>query len=89
MASAVHIPISELPAETKTLIDRVLMGEEIVVDADGAAVRLSRSFGRTAPEILADPTIKWSNAVPDENWARDLEEIIASRKLPERDPWAE
>lgn len=89
MATAVHIPITDLPLETKTLINRVLMGEEIVVDADGAAVRLSRSSARTVADILADPQIHWSDAVPDADWGRDLEDIIVSRKLPERDPWAE
>jgi len=89
MASAVHIPISELSPEIKSLVDRALMGEEIVFDADGVAVTLSRSYGRTAAKIFADPSIQWSNAVPDEKWTEDLEAIIALRKLPERDPWAE
>ena len=89
MASAVHIPISELSPEMKSLVDRALRGEEIVFDADGIAVRLARSYGRSTAEILADPSIAWSDAVPDDTWGADLEAIIASRKLPERDPWAE
>jgi len=88
MAAATHIPISELSPETKSLVNRVLVGEEIVVDADGAAVRLSRSHSSTLSEILADPNFKWSCAIPDENFAKDLEDIVAERKLPWRDPWA-
>jgi len=89
MASAVHIPVSKLSPETKSLVDRALRGEEIVFDGDGATARLSRAYGRSIAEILADPSIQWSDAVPDEGWAQDLQEIIAARKIPERDPWAE
>jgi hypothetical protein len=88
MASAVHIPESVV-SDVNPLLDMAKEGA-VVIERGGESYQLTRQpLGRTAAEILADPTIKWSNAVPDENWARDLEEIIASRKLPERDPWAE
>ena len=90
MATAIHIPIADLAPDAKSLVDRVLSGEDIVVDADGATVRISRIVGRTAAEILADPAIRWSTETLDEDWAKDLQEIIAMRHtVPDRDPWAE
>jgi hypothetical protein len=87
MASAVHIPESVV-SDVNPLLDMATEGA-VTIERGGRSYRLILQPGRAAAEILTDPTIKWSNAVPDENWGRDLEEIIASRKLPERDPWAE
>jgi hypothetical protein len=87
MASAVHIPEADV-LDVKTLLDMANEGA-VFVERGGVAYQVARQPGRTAAEILADPTIQWSDAVPDEDWGRDLEEIIAQRKLPERDPWAE
>ena len=89
MATAVHIPIGELSPEMKDLVERARVGEEVVFDVDGVRLQLVRKFARTAAEVLADPSIRWSNVVPDERFASDLEAIVAARKLPERDPWAE
>jgi hypothetical protein len=89
VATAVHIPISELSAEMKDLVERARVGEEVVFDVDGVRLQLVRRFARTAEEVLADPSIRWSDVVPDEEFANDLEAIVAERKLPERDPWAE
>jgi hypothetical protein len=87
MATAVHIPEADV-RDVKTLLDMANEGA-VVVERDGVAYQVARQSGRTAAEILGDPTIPWSDAVPDEDWGQDLEEIIAQRKLPERDPWAE
>jgi hypothetical protein len=87
MATAVHIPEGDV-LDVKSLLD---MANDcaVIVERGGVAYQVLRQPGKIAAEILADPTIQWSDAVPDEDWGRDLEEIIAWRKLPERDPWAE
>jgi len=85
MATAVHIPLEELSPDAQALLERAQSGDDIFVDGKGVGYKISRLPGRTAAEILADPTIQWSDTVPDEDWGKDLEEIIAWRKLPERD----
>jgi hypothetical protein len=88
MASAVHIPESSIH-DVKSLLDLARKGT-VFVDTEEESFQIIRQRkARTVAEILADPTIKWSGAVPDENFAKDLEDIIAERKLPWRDPWAE
>jgi hypothetical protein len=89
MATAVHIPIEELSAETRAFIERAETASDIVVDSAGERFRISRIPSRTLSEVLSDPTITWSNAIPDKEWGKDLEEIIALRKQEISDPWTE
>ena len=88
MASAVHIPFDELPAAARELLERAGENGELFIDGPGTGFKISKLPGRTVADILADPSIKWSGATVDEAWSKDLEDIIASRKL-DRDPWAE
>jgi hypothetical protein len=87
MASAVHIPESVV-SDINPLLDMAKEGT-VTIERGGESFQLVRQHGRPLSEILADPAIQWSNAVPDDQWGRDLEEIIASRKVPGYDPWAE
>jgi len=88
MATAVHIPVSEV-RDVKTLLDMANEGA-VVVERGGESYQITRRSGRTATEILAlmkdDPK---ANVAVDEDWAKDMEEIIARRHSePDRDPWA-
>jgi hypothetical protein len=89
MASAVHIPESVV-IDVNPLLDMAKEGA-VTIERGGESYQLIRQpLGRTAAEILADPTIKWSDATLVEDWSKDLQEIIALRKTdPYRDPWAE
>jgi len=87
MASAVHIPESVV-SDINPLLDMAKEGT-VTIKRGGESFQLVRTTVRPLSEILADPTIQWSNAVPDDQWGRDLEEIIASRKVTGYDPWAE
>ena len=90
MATAVHIPIEELSAETRALLDRAEAAGDIFVDGKGVGFKISRLPGRTAAEALDliknSPT---ADVEVDEDWAKDMAEIIALRKTDSyRDPWA-
>jgi len=88
MAAAVHIPISELPPEMKSILDRALLGENIVFDGDGKSLRLT-PVGTTIGEILANEKLWAAAEALDDEWSKDLEEIIALRKTEVTpDPWA-
>jgi hypothetical protein len=87
-SSAVHIPIEDLSAETRALLERVNESGDIFIDGH-IGYRISRLPGRRLSEILSDPSIFWSNVTQDDQWSNDMEEIVAMRKLPERDPWVE
>jgi hypothetical protein len=87
MASAVHIPISELPPEMKSILDRALLGETIVFDGDGKSLRLT-PVGKTIAEILANEKLWAAADALDEDWSKDLEEVVALRKIEVTpDPW--
>jgi len=89
MASAVHISFEELPAAARELLERAEENGEIFIDHKGAGFKISRLPGRTANDALA--MLRHSpdaNVEVDENWAADMQEVIALRhSQPDRNPW--
>ncbi len=88
MAAPVHIPLSDLPAELEALVRRALNGEDIVVDAGAAAVRLTPVRSHTAGDLIANTRFWQSAAALDDEWAADLRKIVDERKVDTADPWA-
>jgi hypothetical protein len=86
MASVVHISEAGL-SDAKSLLELARGAEAVIIDGDGESFRLSLEPGRTVAEILRDTGIFEKMNALDEDWSKDLEEIIASRKN-EPDPWA-
>ncbi len=87
MASAVHIPESVV-IDVNPLLDMAKEGA-VIIERAGESYRLIRQPGRTAAEILADPTIEWSNVTLDDQWSKDMREIHDENRRNDRDPWQE
>lgn len=90
MAAATHIPLEELSADTRALLERAQEAGEVFVDGQGLHVKISRMPGRTASEamelLLKSPD---ADVEIDANWSNDMQEIIALRHSETtRDPWA-
>jgi hypothetical protein len=87
MAAALHIPESEV-SDVKSLLDMASHGA-VIVERDGVSYQVVRQPGRTAAEILADPTIPWSDVTLDDEFGQDLEAIRSENRKTDRDPWQE
>ncbi|HEY5330865.1 MAG TPA: hypothetical protein VIJ79_13340 [Acidobacteriaceae bacterium] len=87
MGTVVHISESEL-RDAKSLLELARQGEAVIIDGDGESFRLFRRPGRTAAEIFSNPKLLEAIEGLDDDWAKDMEEILALRKTEvERDPW--
>ena len=68
------------------VLAQVRQGVEVVVEQDHRAVAVikpSRPAGRMISEVIAELKARGSNAVMDEDFARDIEEGIKAH----REPW--
>jgi hypothetical protein len=89
MAAAIHIPLEELSADTRALLEQAKECGEVFIDGHGIHFKISRMPGRTAAEALdllrnsADADVE-----VDDEWSNDMREIIALRHTePYRDSW--
>jgi hypothetical protein len=91
MATSVHIPLEELSSETRALLERANDTGDVFIDGTGERYRISRlpTPGRTAAESLELlRNSPHANVEVDEDWAKDMRDIIALRHSePYRDPW--
>lgn len=51
--------------------------------------RIPRTDFRPLGVILSDPTVEWSDVTLDDQWERDMTEVMAYNRAHDRDPWAE
>ncbi len=86
MSSTVHIQESAL-SDAKSLLDLARHGDAVIIDGQGVSFRLAKQSGRTASEALAMLHSPAADVALDEDWSKDMEEIIAMRR-DEPDPWA-
>jgi hypothetical protein len=72
--AVVHIPEEEAAKDLKSLLARALRGEDVVIDASSASVRLvPEPKRRTAAEALAIlKELPGERAEMDEDFARDV-----------------
>ena len=86
MSAIVHIAESDI-RDLKSLLDMARKGA-VVVDSEGETFQIVRQPGRTLTEIFSNPRLIEAMEALDEDWSKDMEEIIALRKTePYRDPW--
>jgi antitoxin (DNA-binding transcriptional repressor) of toxin-antitoxin stability system len=82
----VRMTEAEVARDLHTVLAKVQQGVEVVIEQDHrpvAVIKPSKPTGRMISEILADLKARGSNAVIDDDFARDIEEGI---KL-YREPW--
>jgi hypothetical protein len=90
MASAVHIPLEALPADTRELLERAKETGEIFIDGEGIRFKISLLPGRTAQEALdLMRDSPFADIEVDDEWSKDMQGIYEENRRNDRDPWAE
>jgi antitoxin (DNA-binding transcriptional repressor) of toxin-antitoxin stability system len=87
--STVHMNESDVTANFADVIEKVRHGVEVVVERNHQAVAVIRSPkrpGRLISEVLADLRARGSTVIPDDKFARDVEEGIRERSQPWNPP---
>lgn len=83
--AVIHISRTEAAHDFDGLIARVTDGDEIIIDDSTFPVvmtRASRQPGRLLSEIIASAEAHGSSATLDEDFGRDLEDVINSHREP-------
>ena len=87
--ATVHMSEAEVVKDIAAVLAKVRQGVEIVVEQDHRAVAFikpPKPAGRMISEVIADLKARGSNAVIDEDFARDVEEGIARHNEPWKPP---
>jgi antitoxin (DNA-binding transcriptional repressor) of toxin-antitoxin stability system len=83
-----HMTEAELARDIASVLDRVQAGEEIVIERDAKPVAVLRAAApkrRKLSEIIASLPVE-STATLDDEFAKDLEDIINSHREPLNPP---
>ncbi len=79
----VHMTEADVARDFHAVIEKIQQGVEVVVEEDNrpvAVIRAPERPGRPIDECIAIARARGSGATLDEDYAKDLEEIIAQRK---------
>jgi antitoxin (DNA-binding transcriptional repressor) of toxin-antitoxin stability system len=83
--AVVHMSEADVVKDIAAVLAKVRQGSEIVIEQDNRAVAVikpSKPAGRMISDVIADLKARGSDAVMDDNFARDIEEgIKAHRQL--------
>ena len=85
-----HMTEAELARDLHAVLERVRQGAEVVVEEGHRRVALIKPVegpGRPIDECIAIARARGSDAVLDEDFARDLEEIIDRREPLDTSAW--
>ena len=87
--ATVHMSEAEVARDLHAVLAQVKQGVEIVIEQDHrpvAVIRAEHRSGRPITEILREAKLRNSTVTLDEDFGRDLEEIIASYQKPWNPP---
>lgn len=79
----------ELARDLHLVLAKVQQGLEVVIEQDHqpiAVIRPSAPVGRKISNVIADLKARGSNAVMDDDFARDIEEGIKAQRQPWNPP---
>lgn len=82
----VRMTEAELARDLHSVLEKVQEGVEVVIEQDHrpiAVIKPSKPVGRMISEVIADLKARGSNAVIDDDFARDIEEGTKAH----REPW--
>jgi len=80
---------AEVARDLHAVLAKVQQGLEVVIEQNHrpvAILKASHSGGRLISEIVADLKARGSNAVMDDDFARDIEEGIKAQRQPWNPP---
>lgn len=82
----VRITEAELARDLHAVLEKVQQGSEVIVEREDhrpvAVIRSPHRSGRPITDVLAEAKQRNSTVVLDEDFGRDLEEIIATHQRP-------
>ena len=88
--TTVRITEAELARDLHAVLEKVQQGSEVIVEREDhrpvAVIRPPQGSGRPIIEILRDATKSNSTVTLDEDFGKDLEEIIAAHQQPGNPP---
>ena len=85
----VHMSEAELARDLHAVLEKVRQGAEVIVERDAkpvAVIKAPQFRGRPIDECIAMARARGSHATLDEDFAKDLEEIINSHHEPLNPP---
>ena len=86
----VRITEAELARDVRAVLAKVEQGSEVIIEQEDhrpvAVISAPHRSGRPITEILEEARQRNSTVTLDENFGRDLEEIIASHQQPWQPP---
>ena len=80
---------SEVARDLHAVLAKVQAGIEVIVEQDHrpvAVIKSPKPVGRMISQIVADLKARGSNAVMDDDFARDIEEGIKAQRQPWNPP---
>jgi antitoxin (DNA-binding transcriptional repressor) of toxin-antitoxin stability system len=86
----VHITEAELARDTASVLERVRQGAEVIVEHEHrpvARITPVRGPGRPIAECIAIAEARGSKVTLDEEFGRDMQEIIAGRRPLDTSAW--
>ena len=86
----VHMTEAEAARDFHAVLERVREGAEVVIEEGHRRIALIKGVegpGRSIDECIALLNARGSDAPADEDFARDLEEIVADRREPLESRW--
>ena len=87
--ATVHMSEAEVIRNFAAVLDKLRQGTEVIVERDAQPVALIKPpqfRGRPIDECIASAKAHGSHATPDEDFGKDLEEIINSHREPLNPP---
>jgi antitoxin (DNA-binding transcriptional repressor) of toxin-antitoxin stability system len=90
-----HISIAELSPRVRALVDDLRAGEEIIIESHEGPVAILRAPDRPKAKKLSEIIARFEErerelghpVVMDEDYARDMRDIIANRKPRDTSAW--
>ena len=84
-----HVTEAELARDLHAVLEKVPQGTEVIIEQDNrpvAVLKAPQVKGRMISEVIAALEARGSNAVVDEDFARDVEEGIKAHRQPWNPP---
>ena len=81
-----HVSEADVVREIAAVLEKVRQGSEVVIEHNHrpiAVITPSKPIGRSISAVVADLKARGSNAVMDDDFARDIEAGIGAH----REPW--
>jgi antitoxin (DNA-binding transcriptional repressor) of toxin-antitoxin stability system len=85
-----RITEDELARDVRAVLERVEQGGEVIIEREDhqpvAVISAPRRSGRPVTEILEEARRRRSSATLDEDFGKDMEEVIAAHRSPWNPP---